>query len=142
MSYKHLLVWLTTIPALIVAGCAASPTQTMVEPTIAVPFSTIVAATTAPTYLPAAKQAETVEPKFTVVVPTKEPTAGVQASIGQGDQIIQAVCTVCHSSDRIINSHESQAEWEITVDRMNSYGAVLSDSDKQILILYLSETYK
>jgi cytochrome c5 len=142
MRHKYLLIWLTTIAALMLAGCSASPTQTTMEPTVAVPLSTVVEATLAPTDVPAAKPPETVEPAFTVVVPTNEPTTSVQASTGQGDQIMQAVCTVCHSSDRILNSHKTQAEWQITVDRMISYGAVLTDSEKQIMIKYLSETYK
>jgi hypothetical protein len=142
MRYKYLLIWLTSITALILAGCSTSPTQTMVVPTVTVPLSTIVETTLAPTDIPTAKPPETVEPTFTFVVPTNEPTTGVQASTGQGDQIMQAVCTVCHSSDRIMNSHKTQAEWQITVDRMISYGAVLTDSEKQILIKYLSETCK
>jgi cytochrome c5 len=142
MRYKYLLIVLTTIIALIVTGCSASPTQTMVEPTVAVPISTVVEVTLVPTDIPAAKPTETVEPTFTVVAPTIEPTTGVQASTGQGDQIMQAVCTVCHSSDRIMNSHKTQAEWQTTVDRMISYGALLTDSEKQVLIKYLSETYK
>jgi cytochrome c5 len=142
MRNKYILIWLTTIAALMLAGCSASPTQTVVEPTVAVPLSTFVEATIASTDLPTTKPAETVVPTNTVVVPTNEPTTSVQASTGQGDQIMQAVCTVCHSSDRILNSHKTQAEWQITVDRMISYGAVLTDLEKQIMIKYLSETYK
>jgi cytochrome c5 len=142
MQHKYLLIWSTIITALMIAGCSASPSQTTVEPTVPIPLSTAVEAALAPTDLPTAKPVETVEPTSTVVVPTKEPTLGVQVSTGQGNQIMQAVCTVCHSFDRIINSHKTQAEWEITVDRMMSYGAVLSDSEKQILIKYLSDTYK
>lgn len=141
MQPKFLSLWMTTVAALVMAGCSALPTMAVVEPTIEPPPPTAVQASIAPTESPTAKPADTLEPTFTVVIPTKEAT-NPQASAGQGDVIMQSVCTVCHSSDRIINSHKTQAEWETTVNRMIGHGAVVSDSDKVILLLYLSETYK
>ena len=140
MKSKYLLVWITTVAALVFAGCSASPTLTQVDLTTVLPPPTEIKATMAPTDSPTAQPTNTVEPTFTVVVPTTEPTEDGQASTGQGDQIMKSVCTVCHSSDRIINSHKTQAEWETTVNRMIGHGAVVSDSDKQILILYLSRS--
>lgn len=142
MQPKLLSLWMTTVAALVLAGCSALPTMAVVEPTIEPPPPTAVQASIAPTESPTAKPADTLEPTLTVVVPTIESTTYAQASVGQGDVIMQSVCTVCHSSDRIINSHKTQAEWLTTVNRMISHGAVVSDSDMQILILYLSETYK
>ena len=142
MHPKILLFWIITITALVLAGCSVPPTQSIVVPTIGVPTPTVVQDTVVPTELPTSIPTEPVKPTFTVSAPTLEPTANTQTSTGQGDQILQSVCTVCHSSDRIVNSHKTQAEWETTVNRMISHGAVLSDSDKVILLLYLSETYK
>ncbi len=137
MQGKLVLMWITTITTIVLAGCSVSPTQTIVEPTIVVTTPTVVS-TEIPTSIPT----EPVNPTLTVAVQTIEPTVDTQQSAGQGDQILQSVCTVCHSSDRIVNSLKTQTEWETTVNRMISHGAVLSDSDKAILLLYLSETYK
>ena len=142
MQLKILLIWIATVAVLVITGCSASPTITKEVPTTVVPPPPAVRATLAPKDSPTTQPTAKVEPTYTIVVPTAEPTADVQVSTGQGDQILQSVCTVCHSSDRIMNSHKSQAEWETTVNRMIGHGAVVSDSDKQILILYLSETYK
>jgi hypothetical protein len=142
MQPKYSLIWIIIGAIFVIAACSVSPTIAVVEPTIELPPPTVVQTAIAPTDSPTAIQAETVAPTFTIEIPTDIPATGDQTSTGQGDQIMQSVCTVCHSSDRIVNSHKTQAEWETTVNRMVSHGAVLSDSDKTILLLYLSETYK
>ncbi len=114
----------------------------MVEPTIGVKTPTVVLDTVVPTEIPTSIPTEPVNPTVTVAVQTIEPTVDIQGSTGRGDQILQSACTVCHSSDRIMNAHKTQAEWETTVNRMIGHGAIVSDSDKQVLIKYLSETYK
>jgi hypothetical protein len=142
MQPKYSIIWIITAAVFVIAACSVSPTIAVEEPTFELPPPTVVQTAITPTDSPTAIPVETVAPTFTTEIPTDIPASGVQSSIGQGDQIMQSVCTVCHSPDRIVNSHKTQAEWETTVNRMISHGAVLSDSDKAILLLYLSETYK
>ena len=42
-----------------------------------------------------------------------------------------------HDIDRIFNAHHTREEWNATLDRMNGYGANISDTEKQIIIDYL-----
>ena len=42
-----------------------------------------------------------------------------------------------HSIDRVLNAKKTRAEWEITIDRMISYGANINDSEKQLIIDWL-----
>jgi outer membrane lipoprotein SlyB len=42
-----------------------------------------------------------------------------------------------HSSDRIYSAHKTREEWNITLDRMISYGAKISADEKQQMIDWL-----
>lgn len=52
--------------------------------------------------------------------------------------IIEKRCTVCHSINRVYSGKKSKAEWEITVDRMISYGAQLNQDERETVIKHLS----
>jgi ribosomal protein L17 len=58
-----------------------------------------------------------------------------------GKSLVQDHCTVCHSLDRIQNTHKSADEWKTTVERMVGKGAQLNSDEQQVVIDYLAKTY-
>ncbi|MRS04055.1 hypothetical protein EG832_12670 [bacterium] len=42
-----------------------------------------------------------------------------------------------HSIDRVYSAQKTREEWNATLDRMISYGAKISEAEKQIIIDYL-----
>jgi mono/diheme cytochrome c family protein len=67
------------------------------------------------------------------------PTAWAQ---DDGATLLDQRCSVCHSSDRPKSKKKTPEEWNATVTRMIGKGAKLSPDEKQVLIDYLSKTYK
>ncbi|WP_303722070.1 hypothetical protein [Malonomonas rubra] len=59
-----------------------------------------------------------------------------------GATILEARCSVCHSSERAKSKQKTPEQWEATVSRMMAKGAQLTQEEKQILLDYLSKTYK
>lgn len=71
------------------------------------------------------------------------PTRSLQAADGQ--EILLARCTICHSAKRIGKAEHTPEGWEKTVDRMMSkrgFGEKLSDEDRQTLLAHLGEMKK
>ncbi len=58
-----------------------------------------------------------------------------------GDALLKSRCNECHDLDRITSASKSSDEWEATVDRMITRGAVLDNTERETLIEYLTETY-
>jgi hypothetical protein len=42
-----------------------------------------------------------------------------------------------HGIDRVLSAKHTREEWNATLDRMNGYGANISDAEKKIIIDYL-----
>ena len=59
----------------------------------------------------------------------------------EGATLVQERCTTCHTAERIDNASKTAEGWAATVDRMISYGAQLSDSERQAVIDYLAATH-
>ena len=59
-----------------------------------------------------------------------------------GATLLDQRCSVCHSSDRPKSKKKTPEEWNATVTRMIGKGAKLSPDEKQVLVDYLSKTYK
>jgi cytochrome c5 len=78
----------------------------------------------------------------TMIKPGQVSTVTPQSTTGQGKELAESICIVCHSFDRVSNSHKSQAEWEITVRRMVDHGAPLNDEQQLSIIEYLAIMYK
>lgn len=55
-----------------------------------------------------------------------------------GNALVEARCTTCHSRDRIDNASKDRTGWEATVDRMIGYGAQLNADEREAVIEYLS----
>ena len=69
-------------------------------------------------------------------------TSSPVVSVSQGQELMQARCSGCHSTNRITSAKKTVDEWGATVDRMINKGAQLNAEEQQILIDYLAENYK
>ncbi len=67
----------------------------------------------------------------------------LQAADGQ--EILRARCTTCHSARRVKKTNHTAEGWEKTVDRMmnkRGFGEKLSDAERQALLVHLGEMKK
>ena len=63
-------------------------------------------------------------------------------AIEDGATLLESRCSVCHSLERPKSKQKTPEQWEATVSRMMAKGAKLTQEEKQILLDYLSKTYK
>jgi hypothetical protein len=106
------------------------PTQMEAVPSINASNTPIVLSTDLNTIVP------------TMIKPGQVSTVTPQNITGQGKELAESICIVCHSFDRVSSSHKSQAEWELTVRRMVEHGAPLNDEQQGSIIEYLAIIYK
>lgn len=59
------------------------------------------------------------------------------SSTTDGLALIQEKLANHHGLDVILSAKKNREEWNATLDRMNSYGANISDAEKQVIIDYL-----
>lgn len=59
----------------------------------------------------------------------------------RGAQTLQRVCSACHTPERILAARKSRAQWDEVMDKMVSRGAVITDTDYEILMPYLVKSY-
>jgi hypothetical protein len=69
-------------------------------------------------------------------------TINIVYAEGDGANLLEERCSVCHPSSRPKSKQKTPEQWEATVNRMMSKGARLSDDEKPILINFLSDNYK
>ena len=55
----------------------------------------------------------------------------------EGDLLVDARCTRCHSRTRVDAVQKDRAGWEATIDRMVTNGAELTDEERAKIIEYL-----
>ena len=124
--------------AVIFTGCTSNRVQLSAEPAGIDPTITRAEPTLTPGTVP------TDQPATPAVTssPDPEPTNSQQIIPGEGKELVESVCIVCHSFDRVSNAHKSKAEWEITVKRMVDHGAPLDEAQQLSAIEYLSATYR
>lgn len=60
---------------------------------------------------------------------------------GPGKQTTIAVCSKCHSPERVTALHQSRRAWESTVSQMVSMGANASDDQLNAVVDYLAKNY-
>ena len=73
------------------------------------------------------------------------PTPAVTSSggsVSDGQALMQARCSVCHSLERIKSAHKTADEWKTTVNHMISNGAQLNTQEEQTLVDYLAQNFK
>ncbi|PLY00515.1 MAG: hypothetical protein C0622_08680 [Desulfuromonas sp.] len=59
-----------------------------------------------------------------------------------GATLLEKRCSVCHSAERPKSKQKTAEQWDTTVTRMIKKGARLTAEEKQVLVDYLSATYK
>ncbi len=60
----------------------------------------------------------------------------------KGAALLDERCSVCHPSARPKSKQKTPEQWEATVKRMMGKGAKLTEDEKEVLVKYLSKTYK
>lgn len=60
--------------------------------------------------------------------------------LSEGEQLARSKCSSCHPYSQVESAKKDRAGWESTVDRMiQQNGAVLSDSERDAIVRYLTE---
>src|ERR1700732_4133300 len=65
----------------------------------------------------------------------------VQLPEGKGKEIVQRVCTLCHTLDRVVDAELSQKEWQSMVSIMVNAGAPLPKDQFSVVVDYLSRNF-
>jgi mono/diheme cytochrome c family protein len=73
-----------------------------------------------------------------VNVPKSEP---VTLADGQGKELVEGGCAMCHGLDRVVAAKRSAGEWQKIVDKMIFLGAPLSPEQSKTLTAYLTTNY-
>jgi cbb3-type cytochrome oxidase cytochrome c subunit len=73
-------------------------------------------------------------------VPAKEQEKDTPAAL-EGKALIQERCTKCHDLGRVEQAKKTEEEWKTTVERMVTKGAELSQTEQELVIRYLTDTY-
>jgi cytochrome c oxidase cbb3-type subunit 3 len=58
-----------------------------------------------------------------------------------GQRLMQARCTLCHSADLVTQQRLDLPHWKATVTKMVHWGAQLSEDERQVLIDFLARQY-
>jgi competence protein ComEA len=58
-----------------------------------------------------------------------------------GQALVEARCSVCHSLARVTLASKTRQGWQATVERMVGYGARLNKAEQKAVIDYLAKTY-
>jgi cytochrome c5 len=64
-----------------------------------------------------------------------------QAPDLDGEALLEARCSACHSADRARQATKTRGEWDQSVSRMIDKGAQLTEAEKTFLVDYLTDTY-
>jgi len=59
----------------------------------------------------------------------------------QAIRLLNARCTVCHSTDLITQQRLDEPKWRATVNKMVNWGAQLSSPEQDTLVAYLASRY-
>ena len=73
--------------------------------------------------------------------PLSETAIPEQAPAQDGEMLLEARCSTCHSADRAKQVNKTRDGWEQTVTSMTNRGAQLTEAEKTVLVDYLTETY-
>src|SRR5215831_9191178 len=61
---------------------------------------------------------------------------------GKGAELARDKCVICHEADVIVAQRLSRQGWTREVEKMIRWGAVASDSEKEVLVDYFSARFK
>jgi len=60
---------------------------------------------------------------------------------GAGKDLVQKACVSCHTVRRVTATKATKEEWNRTVDKMIEHGAILTDTEADTIIQYLSANF-
>lgn len=69
------------------------------------------------------------------------PSTPVTLPDGQGKEIVEGGCALCHGLDRVAAAKRSPGEWQHIVNRMVFFGAPLSPDQAKTALAYLSSNF-
>ena len=69
---------------------------------------------------------------------TKAPTSSPEMALQEGPLLLETRCTQCHSLETVLQVTKTRAEWEKTLSKMESLNVNISDSEKKVLLDYLT----
>jgi cytochrome c5 len=114
----NLILAMAILVTLLVAACAPAATPTPPP----APTPTEVPPTEAPT-------------------PTEVPAATEAPAAPEGKSLVESRCSTCHPVSLVETAKKTEAEWQATVERMVASGAQLNQTQQELVIKYLAETY-
>lgn len=77
-----------------------------------------------------------------VTAASQEDESSITLALGRrAEALIVARCSVCHSPDLIAQQRLPRDRWEAIVEKMNHWGAQISQEEGTVLIRYLSARY-
>lgn len=77
----------------------------------------------------------------TVMPPPVVKTAAPVLPPGPGQKIVASTCGACHGLETVTGAHQSQKDWQATVEDMNDKGAGLNAADLKTVVSYLSANF-
>jgi competence protein ComEA len=66
---------------------------------------------------------------------------GQQLPEGAGKTETERVCSKCHELARSTSLRQNREGWEVTIDKMVSFGAEITDKDYEAVLDYLSKNF-
>jgi mono/diheme cytochrome c family protein len=75
-----------------------------------------------------------------VPFPGQQP-AQVTLADGQGKELVQGGCALCHGLDRVVATNRPKDQWRLIVDRMVYFGAPLTPEQTSGIVDYLAANY-
>jgi hypothetical protein len=69
---------------------------------------------------------------------TQTPTASLEVALLEGQLLLQTQCTQCHPLQQILQVKKTRTEWENALSKMESFNVKISDTEKKVLLDYLS----
>jgi hypothetical protein len=60
---------------------------------------------------------------------------------GKGKAQVESACYACHSADLLAQQRLTAKQWTATVEKMMRWGADVKESDKQVVIDYLTRHF-
>ena len=73
--------------------------------------------------------------------PAPDTAVPEQAPAEDGEALLEARCSGCHSADRARQVTKTRDGWDQSVTRMIDKGAQLTEAEKVLLVDYLTDTY-
>jgi mono/diheme cytochrome c family protein len=69
------------------------------------------------------------------------PPPQVTLADGQGKELVQGACALCHGLDRVTGAKRTDHQWDAIVERMVFFGAPLSADQAKTVHAYLTSSY-